>query len=96
MKTSNSLTVSIPPEVEPYREDLRRFFDAMIYKLKVHHRKGRWEDKTIEEYLPLLEGEVTELRDAITLGNMVETMLEGADVANMALIVSSIAVERGK
>lgn len=93
---SNALEISLPPEVEPYREDIRRFVDAMVYKLKVHHRKGRWEEKTIAEYLPLLDSEVGELRDAAKQGNMVETLLEAADVANMALIISAIAVERGE
>lgn len=93
---SNSLIINLPPEVEPYREDIRRFVDAMVFKLKVHHRKGRWEEKTIAEYLPLLDGEVQELQEAVKQGNMVETLLEAADVANMALIVSAIAVERGK
>lgn len=91
-----SLLVKIPPEVEPYREDIRRFVDAMIYKLKVHHRKGRWEGKTVAEYIPLLQGEVEELKEAVEGGNMVEIITEGADVANMAMIIASIATERGK
>lgn len=68
----------------------------MVYKLKVHHRKGRWEGKTVEQYVPLLDGEVAELKEAIAGGNMVEILTEGADVANMALIASAIAIERGK
>lgn len=88
--------MSIPPEVEPYAEDLRRFIDAMIYKLRVHHRKGRWDGKTVEEYVPLLHKEVEELEDAIGMNNMLEIITEAADVANMALIISAIAIERGK
>jgi NTP pyrophosphatase (non-canonical NTP hydrolase) len=68
----------------------------MVYKLKVHHRKGRWEGKTVAEYLPLLQGEVDELNGAAEAGNTIEILLEAADVANMAMIVSSITVERGK
>jgi NTP pyrophosphatase (non-canonical NTP hydrolase) len=88
--------VSIPPEVEPYADDLRRFIDAMVYKLRVHHRKGRWDGKTVDEYMPLLHGEVTELHGAINMNNMLEIITEAADVANMALIISAIAIERGK
>lgn len=96
-KTSkSSITVAIPTEVEPYAEDLRRFIDAMVYKLRVHHRKGRWDGKTVEEYMPLLQGEVEELEDAIGMNNMLEIITEAADVANMALIISAIAIERGK
>jgi NTP pyrophosphatase (non-canonical NTP hydrolase) len=88
--------VAIPPEVEPYADDIRRFVDAMVYKLRVHHRKGRWDGKTVDEYQPLLAGEVKELDDAVASGNMVEILTEAADVANMAMIISAIAIERGK
>lgn len=90
------LEIELPPEVEPYRHDIRRFVDAMAFKLKVHHRKGRWEDKQLAEYLPLLDGEVTELKEAVDGGNLIEILLEAADVANMAMIAASIATERGK
>jgi NTP pyrophosphatase (non-canonical NTP hydrolase) len=90
------LVIEIPNEVLPYRDDIRRFVDAMVFKLKVHHKKGRWEGKTVGEYVPLLEGEVAELKEAIEGGNLIEIFLEGADVANMALIAVSIATERGR
>lgn len=90
------LVIALPKEVEPYREDIRRFLDAMVYKLKVHHRKGRWEGKTVEEYMPLLHDEVRELMEATEGGNLIEVLTEAADVANMAMIVASIVVERGK
>lgn len=93
---SNSVVVSLPPEVMPYQQDLRRFFDAMVYKLSVHAKKGRWNGQSAESRLPKLEGEVKELRDALQRGNMVEILLEAADVANYGLIISAIAVERGK
>jgi len=91
-----SINIPIPPEVEPYADDIRRFVHAMVYKLKVHHRKGRWEGKAMAEYLPLLLGEVAELDEAVKDGNLIEILTEAADCANMALIVASIATERGK
>lgn len=90
------LSIKLPPEVEQYEHDIRRFVDAMIYKLKVHHRKGRWEGKTMDEYGPLLLGEVEELAGATKGGNLMEILMEAADVANMAMIIASIATERGK
>jgi len=90
------LTIEIPSEVLQYREDIRRFVDAMVYKLKVHHRKGRWEDLTAESQIANLKGEVTELEEAVKNGNLVEVMLEAADVANYGLIIASIVMERGK
>jgi len=90
------INIPIPPEVEPYADDIRRFVHAMVYKLKVHHKKGRWEGKTMDEYLPLLQGEVNELDGAVKDGNLIEILTEAADCANMALIIASIATERGK
>jgi len=43
-----------------------------------------------------LEGEVAELREACGGGNLIEILMEAADTANMAMIISAIAVERGK
>lgn len=90
------IIVSIPPEVEPYAQDIRRFIEAMVYKLGVHAHKGKWEGQSVESRVEKLEAEVTELKEAIQRGNMVEIMLEAADVANYALIISAIAMERGK
>lgn len=87
------LDIPIPPEVEQYAPEIRRFVEAMVYKLGVHAKKGKWENQTIESRLPKLEGEVTELKEAIQRGNMVEVLLEAADVANYALIISAKAME---
>lgn len=92
----SELTIKLPPEVEQYEHDIRRFVDAMVYKLKVHHRKGRWENLPVDGAISRLEGEVMELRDAVRGGNTIEVLLEAADVANYAMIVASITVERGK
>jgi hypothetical protein len=88
------VVVSIPPEVIPYATEIARFIEAMVYKLKVHSKKGKWENQTIESRLPFLEGEVQELREAIATGNMVEITLEAADVANYALIIAAKGMER--
>lgn len=92
---AKTLTVRLPPEVEQYADDIRRFVHAMVYKLKVHHKKGRWEKLTIADVLPLLEGEVAELKEAVDGGNLIEILTEAADVANFAMIVAAIATERG-
>ena len=92
----SELVVRLPPEVEPYRDDLRRFVDARIYKLKVHAKKGRWENRPMHDMLPLLMGEVYELETAMNGGNLIEILMEAADVGNYALIIASTAVERGK
>lgn len=86
----------IPPECEQYAHDIRRFMDAMLYKLKKHSGKGRWHDMAVEKAMELLRGEVLELDEAIRDGNRIEIELEAADVANYAMIVAAIIIERGK
>lgn len=90
----NNIEVAIPPEVAQYAPDIQRFVDAMVYKLSLNAHKGRWEDRSQAVNMGLLENEVTELTEAIDRGNMVEIMLEAADVANFALIASAIAMEK--
>lgn len=94
--TTSVLSVNLPEEVVAYREDIRRFLDAMIYKLRLNAHKGRWENDGVEDRLPKLLEEFEELKEAVEGGNMIETLLEAADVANFAMIIAAIAVERGK
>jgi hypothetical protein len=84
----------VPPEVEQYAPDILRFVDAMVYKLGIKAHKGKWENMPIERALELLRGEEKELTEAVARGNMVEIMLEAADVANFALIASAIAMDK--
>lgn len=89
------ITVSIPPECEGYANDIKRFVDAMVYKLKKNAHKGRWEGLTVDDILKKLVGEYQELHDAIYVegGNTVETLLEAADVANFAMIIATMFIE---
>ena len=88
-----STTAKEPPD---YTDDFRRFVDAMKYKMRRNAHKGRWEDIGLIEAQILLNKEVEELKEAIRDGNMVEILLEAADVANFAMIVSAIAIDKGK
>lgn len=77
-----------------YEHDIRRFVDAMKYKLRKNAHKGRWESYDHDKALVLLEREVDELREALREGNMVEIMLEAADVANFAMMIAVMSIER--
>jgi NTP pyrophosphatase (non-canonical NTP hydrolase) len=90
-----NIVVALPPEVEQYADDIRRFLDAMVYKLGLNAHKGRWENISAERAMELLKDEVEELTEALRRGNLIETTLESADVANFALMISAIAIERG-
>ena len=90
-----TITFQVPREVTPYMNDLRRFVDAMAYKLKKNAHKGRWESLSLDAALTMLEQEVQEMREATRAGNTVEIVLEAADVANFAMIAASIAIDKG-
>jgi NTP pyrophosphatase (non-canonical NTP hydrolase) len=68
----------------------------MVYKLGRNSHKGRWEKLNLEDILEKLEAERDELVESVARGNMVEILLEAADVANFALIIASMVVERGE
>jgi hypothetical protein len=89
------MDIFIPEELKPLEDDLRRFFDAMVYKLRKNTRKGRWEDMDIRTTLMRMNEEVHELELAMKEGSSMEIILESADVANFAMILANIAIERG-
>lgn len=93
-KPGLTIVTPIPKECEQYAPEIARFVEAMVYKLKVHSGKGKWDNYGTPAALDLLEGEVSELREAVAEGNMVEILLESADVANYALIIASKGLEK--
>lgn len=88
------IAIIIPKEVIPYVPEISRFIETMVYKLGVHSGKGKWENQTMVSLIPKLKGEVAELEEAIARGNMIEVLLEAADVANYALIITAKALEK--
>jgi hypothetical protein len=92
----DDLLIAIPKEVQQYKNDIRRFVDAMVFKLRKHANKGRWEGGNISQYVIKLHGEVAELEVAVSERNTMEIMAEAADVANYAMIINSMAVENGQ
>lgn len=90
-----SFTITVPGEMAHYAHDIRRFVEAMIYKLEKNAHKGKWEGLSVDQAFKLLEAEVEELKAEIG-GNSIKTILEAADIGNFALMIANIAVERGK
>lgn len=92
----DSITFQLPPALSPYKHDIRRFVDAMLYKLQRNAHKGRWENLDTLDALKRMLDEVQELAEAIDNGNTFEVTFEAADVANFAMILCSIMMERGR
>ena len=92
-----NFAITLDGELAQYGPDIRRFVEAMVYKLAKNAHKGKWDGKSIEESFDGLKAEVDELQVEVHgTRNMVAVMLEAADVANFALIVAAIAMERGR
>lgn len=92
----SALIIQVPENCEQYKEDIRRFVDMMLYKLGKNAHKGRWEGFTTEQAFGRMQEEAFELSEAMKGGNSVEIQMESADVANFALILSSVVIERGR
>ncbi len=76
-----------------YDRELRMFTDAMKAKMAANAHKGRWENVDLKKALKGLREEVDELVEAIENGNVVEIILESADLGVWSLIISTIAIE---
>jgi len=89
LQLRTSITITLPRGCEQYSNDIRRFINAMLYKLEINSGKGRWQDINSQESLERLMEEAIELREALQTDNTVSILLEAADVANFALIIAS-------
>lgn len=88
----SKLIVNIPMGLEDQKPQIQRFFDAMIFKLNKNSHKGAWEGIGFDHARKRLNDEVEELDAAMSDGNVIEVILEAADVANFALILADITI----
>lgn len=86
----DEITIKLPPGTEKYADDLRYFVSSMVAKLHKHRDKGHWEEVDIPGALNRMHEEIDELEAAIADSDYIEIHREAADVANFALILSSI------
>ena len=88
--------IFVPDELKGQEHRIKRFFDAMMYKLRKNSHKSGFDEADISFCMQRLSDEIVELKQAIIDGNSIEIVLEGADVANFALIAAIAAIERGE
>ena len=88
------MQIFIPESMKANEEDIKRFFDAMLYKLDLNSHKQGFKRKDITHALTRIKEETAELDEAIGQGNTIAIVLEAADIANFALLASSAALER--
>ena len=90
------MEIFVPDELKEEEQRIKRFFDAMMYKLRKNVHKKGFDQADITYCMTRLQEEMVELAKAIKEGNSMEIVLEGADVANFALITAIAAIERGE
>ena len=94
MALFNCLVIDLPEGTEQYSEDINLFVDLMLEKLHKHRNKGHWENVNINDMWLRLVEEVDELFEAMYEGDSTEIHREAADVANFAMIISSVIRRR--
>lgn len=90
------LKFHIPPELESAVPEIRRFIDAMLFKLRKNAHKGKWDNMHPDIARQRMSDELHELDQAFKENNSVEILLEAADVANFCLILSNIMILQGQ
>lgn len=90
------MQIFVPPELKNEEADIKRFFDAMIFKLRKNADKRGFDTATVTGCVDRMNEEIDELTAAISEGNDLEIILEAADVANFALLIAGAAIRGNK
>lgn len=86
----SALIIDLPEEISAYKDDLEFFLAAMVSKLYDNKEKGKWDTIELDDAQRCLYEEIDEMKDALNSGDMDNAFDEAVDVANMALIMSSM------
>lgn len=82
-----NIAVSVPPDLEKYREHLRTFFEGMIRKLSLNSHKNTPTKTDMDGIIQLMLGEIDELREQVATDKFDENSLaEAYDCANYAFL----------
>ncbi len=82
------LSVYLPEELQPYKEDLEFFVSLMVRKLHTNRHKGTGVDLNPVKMLQAATQEIAEAHEAITHKGQFEAATECADVANFAFLAA--------
>ncbi len=87
---SKSITITLPEGTEEYAGDIWIFVNRMLGKLQANIHKGHWDEVQVLDALKGLQDEMCELESAINNEEAENVHKEAADVANFAMILSSV------
>lgn len=82
------LHVPLPPEMEPYKDDLEFFVQTMIRKLHSNRHKGVTKDLNVSALIGGIKRELVELEQAIDNEGQFDAPLEAADIANYSFLIA--------
>lgn len=85
------LRIPIPPEMEPYRDDLEYFVATMVRKLHTNRHKGVGTDLNPGTMLNAANAEMGEAWDALEEESQFEFGVECVDIANFAFLAARSA-----
>ena len=82
------IRIALPPEMEPYRDDLEYFVATMVRKLHTNRHKGV--DKSLDpsDMISQINKEIIEARQALQNEGQFEFGVECADIANFAFLAA--------
>ncbi len=87
------LSVYLPEELQPYKEDLEFFVSLMVRKLHTNRHKGTGIDLNPVTMLEAAIHEIDEAKEAILFKGQFETAVECADVANFAFLAAMASLQ---
>lgn len=87
------LSVYLPEELQPYKEDLEFFVSLMVRKLHTNRHKGTGVDLNPVDMLKAAEHEINESYEAIRDKGQFEAATECADVANFAFLAAMASLQ---
>ena len=87
------VSVYLPEELQPYKDDLEFFVSLMVRKLHTNRHKGTGVDLNPVHMLQAAEHEITESYEAIRDKGQFEAAVECADVANFAFLAAMASLQ---
>lgn len=88
------LSVYLPEELRPYKEDLEFFVSLMVRKLHTNRHKGTGMDNLHPvKLLQAATHEIAEAHEAVAHKGQFEAAVECADVANFAFLAAMTSLQ---
>lgn len=85
------IRIALPPEMEPYRDDLEYFVATMVRKLHTNRHKSTGKDLDVKSMIKGARIELTEANVSLAEEGQFEFTVECVDVANFMFLAARAA-----